>query len=230
MKFLIVANFKSHKNSQEVKTWLESVIPAYLPFQDKVSLIVAPSYPYLSQASSIIRSTGTQISLASQDVSPFPEGSYTGAVNAGQLVDLQITHAIIGHSERRRYFHETNQEVANKAKLLSEKNITPLICLSKDIISPQFAALDEATLDRALYCFEPPDGLGGNTTADPSEINEVINLIKPHTTKEVLYGGSVTPQNITSLLSLSISGVLVSTAALQPDSIISIISQVAHAR
>lgn len=216
MTFLVVANFKSNKTLSEVETWLDSVPPS-------PNIIVAPSFPYLSLFS--------KYTLAGQDVSPFPPGSYTGAVTSVQLADLGVSYCLIGHSERRTYFHESSQDVANKAKELLDVKITPIICLREEDLLPQSAALDEESVAQCLFCYEPPGDIGGTMTAPLSDIKRVTDRIKEvfHTTR-AMYGGSVNGENILSILSLGLSGVIVSKACLSPASFNQIITQVVHAK
>lgn len=230
MQFLILANFKSHKTTAEVRDWMEVVAPVAEQVKSKVQVLVAPAFVHLPTLTGLLENWNTGILLSSQDVSPFPPGAYTGAVNAPQLKDLGVTHCLIGHSERRHYFHETSNEVANKAKELISAGLTPVICLAQDDVVPQFAALDDNLQDKCLFCFEPPADIGGTIAAPSDLIQATVKLIRSYTSSPVLYGGSVTDANITSLLPLAIDGVLVATACLNPVQFNSILTQADHAR
>ncbi|MFH2019451.1 MAG: triose-phosphate isomerase family protein [bacterium] len=215
--FLIVATFKSNKTQSEVASWLKEVSPAARSSQAQI--VVAPSFPYLSLVSS-------PFSLCAQDVSPFPPGSYTGAVSAGQLKDLSVKYCLIGHSERRRYFHETSVEIASKAENLLEAGITPILCLADEDITPQLAALSDSLKSKIIYCFEPPADIGGTETAPLDNIKSVLthltSLLGPST--RLMYGGSVNADNLASLLSLPLTGVLVSTASLKTSDFLATIN------
>lgn len=230
MNFIVLANFKSHKNSSEVESWLKTVSPVATVAIDKVTVLVAPSTIHLAQSSSHISSNKYSLALCAQDVSPFPAGAYTGAVNAAQLKEYGIKYALIGHTERRRYFHETAVDVANKARELLSVGITPAICVSREEIEPQFAALDDGIQDDCIYCFEPPADIGGTVAAPSDVIEDTLAMIRRYTSAPVLYGGSVTPDNIATLLKTSIDGVLVATASLDPSHLNQIINTVSHAR
>jgi len=230
MNFIVLANFKSHKTSAEVESWLKTVNPVIAESKDKVTLLVAPSTIHLAQTAYHIGHNQYPINLCSQDVSPFPPGSYTGTVNATQLKEYGIKYGLVGHTERRRYFHETMTDVANKAKELLSAGITPAICLSREDIEPQFAALDDGIQNDCIYCFEPPADIGGTVAAPADVIEDTLTMIRRYTSAPVLYGGSVTPDNIDSLLTTSIDGVLVATASLDPNSLNEILIRVGHAR
>jgi triosephosphate isomerase len=212
MTFLVIANFKSNKTHSEVKDWIATVKP-------KPNMVVALSFPHLS----LFPST---FSLAGQDVSPFPMGSYTGAVSAKQLEDLGVKYCIVGHSERRRYFHETSVDVAAKVRELVGSGITPILCLEEKDITTQFAALDDEYFSKCIYCFEPSVDIGGTTTASPEAIGAIKQKVEQFVPGVAfMYGGSVNADNIETLLPLGLSGVLVSTACLDPVSFNSILAK-----
>lgn len=205
MTFLVVANFKSHQTQSDLKKWLDLVNP--FP-----NVLIAPAFPHLPLAVSRMPNA-----VCAQDVSPFPPGSYTGAVNAVQLKDLAVTHCLVGHSERRHYFHESSLIVANKARELVSVGITPIICLRAEDIMTDHAALDDAAISHSYFCYEPPADIGGTITAPVEDIQKVTTQIKQvFGTTRVMYGGSVNSTNIQTLLPLGLSGVLVATASLDP--------------
>lgn len=228
VKFICIANFKSNKTSAQVKEWVEEVCPHIKSLSQDLVVGVAPSHPHLSIISELLTSRfADTLEIAAQDVSPFPEGSYTGAVNAAQLKDLSVTHCLIGHSERRQYFHESPMEIANKASELVKCGINPVLCLREDDIFPQLAALPEDLKDKLIYCFEPPGEIGGTEIADVKEIKRVVETIKSSFDQpvKVMYGGSVNAGNIKSLISnVKIDGVLAATASLEPSNFLALIS------
>lgn len=197
-------------------SWIDAVPPS-------PNFAVAPSFPYLSLFS--------KYTLVGQDVSPFPPGSYTGAVSARQLADLGAKYCLVGHSERRRYFHETHADVAAKVKELVESEITPIVCLSEPDLAPQKAVLDDELTPSCLFCYEPPGDIGGTTTAPLDNIKMVTDQIKAlYETTRVMYGGSVNDGNIESILSLDLVGTIAATASLNPDNFIRLINKISDVR
>jgi len=184
MSFLVVATFKSNKTAEDVKSWISAVTPT-------PNMVVAPSFPHLH----LFEDLG--FNLCGQDVSPFPPGSYTGAVNAVQLRELVAS------------------------------GITPILCMEEKDIVPQFAALDEEYYMKCIYCFEPAGDIGGTVTATSDEIEAVKNIIYKFVPgSRFMYGGSVTKDNCAALLELKLSGFLVATASLDPSSYLAIVEGV----
>lgn len=223
MSLIIIANFKSHKNKDEVNEWV-SKIDAH-PTSKLLKILLAPSY------SSFPSIKSANINLCGQDVSPFPPGAYTGAVNSSQLKELQVKYCIIGHSERRRYFHESDQEIANKAELLLDEGITPIICLDSSYINSQISALSDAARSQSLFAYEPAEDIGGTEAAPNDQIQSTFTQIQKllNTQTPLIYGGSVNPDNVNELLKLTnLQGFIISTSSLDPSTFIELLTTASH--
>lgn len=220
MTFIVIANFKSNKTQSEVKEWLSIVTPT-------PNMVVAPSFVHLPLFTGLLEKGETGILLSAQDVSPFPPGAYTGGVNAKQLKDLGVSYAIVGHAERRRYYHESAIDVAGKVRELVSSGLTPVVCMEQDDIGPQFAALDDEYYSKCLYCFEPSQDIGGTQSAPGDLISGVKTQIEQYVgSGRFMYGGSVNEHNISTLLPLDLAGVIVSTACLDAHQFNSILARV----
>lgn len=212
MKHLI-ANWKSNKNASAAKSWVAAISQVEIPRETAVT--VAPSFQLLSAVAEA--TNNSQIKLAAQDVSSYPMGSYTGAVNAQQLAVLGVGQAIVGHSERRRYFHETHQDVAAKIAQLTANNIAPILCLDEDYIEEQADALDTTNIKDLFIAYEPLAAIGTGNNAPADQVKRVIAQIKDtFGDVPVIYGGSVDERSIREYLLIS-DGVLVGSASLEAE-------------
>lgn len=213
----ILANWKSHKTLAEAKTWLKEFSLLYRPTPE-LRVIIAPPTIHLAPLWQLIQAAGPHhISLAIQDLSPFPLGSYTGATAAAMVQDL-VEFAILGHSERRRYFNETNQDIANKVNEAETANIRPIICVDEPYARTQLAALEETDLNRLLIGYGPVEAIGIDNPQSPEMVSKTIadiQTLAPHA--PILYGGSINSANAADYLKLGgLAGLMVGTASLDP--------------
>jgi len=218
MKYLI-ANWKSHKNIEEIEAWF-SIFK--LDSQPNKEVIICPSFSSLSQVST--KNNGDKFKLGVQDISPFPAGAYTGAVSALNLKGFGVKYAIVGHSERRRYFHETHQEVANKVALCLENKITPIVCVDDEYITAQAAAIEKIHLKKCIVAYEELGAIGTGHNQPLEHVLKINQVIKANFSDvPVIYGGSVNPTNAKMYLD-NTDGVLVGTASLDPQDFMAIIA------
>jgi triosephosphate isomerase len=223
---LIVANWKSNKTQTEASNWFTVVGPKAASATAKI--VVCPPYPFLPVLNYLITSQKFNITLGVQDVSPFPSGSYTGAVSVRNLEGQGVKYAIVGHSERRKYFGETNQTVANKVSLLLEEEIMPIVCVEESGIVAQAAALEGGERKKVVVAFEPSGHIG---TGDPDSLADVLRvagLIRASFADDtqVLYGGSVDEKNCREFLSSDkINGALVGTASLDANEFLKLFTE-----
>lgn len=210
MKY-IIANWKSHKNLEQVKDWFDHF--NFTKSDDK-EVIIAPPFVSLFLAKEF-RPSG--VTLATQDISSFPAGAYTGAVSALNLEGLGVKYAIVGHSERRRYFHESHIDVANKVAQCLDNNITPIVCVDDEYITDQAHAIEEQYLTKCMVAYEDLSAIGTGHNMPLESVLKAQELIKSaFGDVRVIYGGSVTPENAKDYLD-NTDGVLVGGASLDAE-------------
>lgn len=216
-KRYIVANWKSSKTIKEAEQYLAAFLKEYRPLPN-VQVIIAPSFICLAPMKRFLQDNGaTHIALAAQDLSPFPMGAYTGAVSAAMVCDL-VDYAFIGHSERRRYFHETDQEIANKATEAVSAGITPILCLDLPYVAKQIAALNDSDAEKVIIGYGPVEAIGIDIPQSLTKVTEAIQEIRTRLpNRPVLYGGSVNAANAANYMKIEgISGVMAASASLDP--------------
>jgi triosephosphate isomerase len=202
-----------------------------------VSLVVCPPAPYLATLSAIGR--GTRVGVGAQTVSAFSAGAFTGEICVAMLNEIGCNYAIVGHSERRNRFGETDDDVAAKARACVAGGVTPIVCVGEteqercdgrtaDRVSRQLAALIEALpladLAQCVIAYEPVWAIGTGKTASPEQAQEVHTLIRERLdivdpslarVTPILYGGSVKSANAAQLFAMpDIDGGLIGGASL----------------
>lgn len=222
MKKLIVANWKSNKNLSETRKWLEQferetkmqIATKGLHYR----VAVAPAFPFLPLVSDFLQSTHLHkhVGLAVQDISMYPAGAYTGAISAYNLEGFDVHFAIVGHSERRRYFHETSQDIAKKVEQALENGITPIVCVDQGEIAEQANAIEQSLHSKLIVAYEPHEYIGtGNIQAVSEVLSEIKEINAAFGNIPVLYGASVNPETMGELVAhQEIAGFLVGTASL----------------
>ena len=236
MKY-IVANWKSNKNKDEAKAWFSKLDELLLTRQQYsgYTLVVAVPFPFLSLAQEAIERSqsfkqdsdqvAVPVKLAVQDISPFDAGSYTGAVSARQLANFGVSFAVVGHSERRRYFAETSTEVAAKVALCLEENITPIVCVDDPYLEEQ--AMEIAAHDRSkiLVAYEALATIGTGEPLDPDAfLRAKQEILTAFGSVPVLYGGSVESSNVSEYAEHA-DGYLVGGASLDPADFVAILDR-----
>lgn len=222
----IVANWKSNKTISEALDWVSQVGPQ-VPKREDLKVVVCPTFSCLSEVKKAVTVGGFPILVGSQNISPFDVGAYTGEDPAVLLKDL-ISLSIVGHSERRKNFRETDEMIAEKVQQALENNIIPILCVQ-----------DENTpvpKDCKLVAYEPiwaiSTGLtntpGAGRADTPEDANKLAQIIKSKSSQdlEVIYGGSVNPSNVKSFINQpDIAGVLVGNASLDAEEFIKIVKE-----
>ena len=223
-----VANWKSHKTTAEAEQWLTAFLAAHRP-DPNLQVIIAPSFVALAPMQRQLAESGaTHIALAAQDLSPFPSGAYTGAVTATMLKGL-ADYAFVGHSERRRYFHETHQEIANKVAEAVSAGITPILCLDRPYAAAQLAALADTDAEKVLIGYGPVEAIGIDMPQTVQQVSEAVQEIRARLPERpILYGGSVNGENAAGYMRIEgISGVMAGSASLDPEEFARICAAVA---
>ncbi len=211
----IIANWKANKNIEEAEKWVNEF--SALLKNDKellkkiqaksLEIIIAPSFHLLNRVKELIPEN---IFLAAQDLSFYNRGSYTGEVPASTLTGL-VDYAILGHSERRKYFKETNNVVDQKIALALENDIEPILCVrGREDLIPKGVM---------IVAYEPEWAIGTGKNAELKEVLEMKKLLPLNRDSKFLYGGSVDENSIRDYLnSDGIDGFLVGGASNNPES------------
>jgi len=245
-KKLIAANWKMYKNPEQTKQFFKEFLPL-IAGHDRDEIVLCPPYIDLHAATELVK--GSQIGVGAQDVYWKDEGAFTGEISPTMLVAIGCTHVIIGHSERRQYFGETDDTVNMKLKAALEQGLTPIVCvgevleereagLTEDVLRRQciraFNKLSAKKAARLVIAYEPVWAIGTGKTATPQMASDAHVLIRGEAAKtfgeefavalRILYGGSVKPENATALMSEEeIDGALVGGASLDPKSFTAIV-------
>lgn len=230
-KVYIVANWKSYKTESEAEEWFgELKIPRFaeasrgeqdLEFTNK-EIIICPSFTSLPILKSLIINHKSNIKLGAQNISPFDEGTYTGEVSAKQIKDL-ANYVIIGHSERRKNFAETEKVVFEKLTKTLSQQLIPILCVSEIIQLNDVESLMKDS--NMIIAYEPLSAIGSGNPDNPENANDAaLKIKKISTNTPVLYGGSVDSDNVKSFTAMeNINGVLVGNASLDPLKFLEII-------
>ena len=252
MKKIIIGNWKLNLDHLEaIQLFQKLNYSLNTDIDEKISIVVAPSHTSLRSIQTIIDADKLNIFLSSQDVSMFNDGAYTGEVSAHQLDKLNISFCIVGHSERRQHFNETDEIINVKINNLINKEITPIICFGEsndqrtdgnymDFLINQIEnstkGLRKDKVDEIIFAYEPIWAIGTGQNASLQDIVEVISKVKEFISKKsffneekikFIYGGSVSPDNSNEILnSKIIDGALVGGASLDVDKFIKIIESV----
>ena len=176
----------------------------------------------------------TNVKVGAQDVSKFKKGAYTGEVTV-EMLDGLVSHCIVGHSERRKYFGETDDNVIEKVKLLLEFKITPILCVSD--LNQLNSYIDRGkeiieNYDKIVFVYEPPNAISGGDAYrpdNPEDASKNAGLIGEKLGKKVvmLYGGSINSENVVSFFSKpNIDGGLVGQASTYPDEFVRIFDSI----
>ncbi len=217
-KLWIIANWKSNKDIAEALEWVSTVGPK-IERKESLKIVVCPQFDALEEVKKAVQVGNFPLMVGSQDLSPFPPGAYTGEESA-QSLSLFAELAILGHSERRQNFGETDETVAQKTTQAIQNSIIPLVCVQgKDTGVPEGCK---------LVAYEPVFAIGTGNPDTPENAEEVAKALKQKYggDTEVLYGGSVTHENASAFIKQeNISGLLIGKASLDAEEFVRIVQE-----
>ena len=239
---LVCGNWKMNGTEEESAALAASLLPLLAPLGDRLEIAFAPPFTSLRTVGEKIQGSGIQ--LAAQDLHPASHGAFTGEISGRMLTALHVRYVIVGHSERRRLFRETNEEIGRKAAGAAAAGLVPILCVGEDeaerldgrtlgVIEEQLLAgiarLPSTRGDTLVVAYEPVWAIGTGRTATPDQAIEAHRAIRSCLARRagedaaasirILYGGSVTPETATAMLSRpDIDGALVGGASLVAES------------
>jgi triosephosphate isomerase len=237
---LLAANWKMNKTVVEARAFAEAFLPLVADLA-RVEVAIAPPATALHALGEAL--AGSAVALASQNVHPEPSGAFTGEVSTGMIAEVGCRYAIVGHSERRTLFGESDADVAAKAKALLAAGLRPIVCLGETLeqreaertlavceaqLEGSLAGIDARRAGELVLAYEPVWAIGTGRTATPEIAQEVHGYIRSWLAKRfgsagelvrIQYGGSMKPENAAELLAQpDIDGGLVGGASLDPES------------
>ena len=235
----LAANWKMHKTAEDTERFLGEFLPG-VPESGRPEIVVCPAFTSLKTA--VEHCFQSRVRVAAQNMHEADGGAFTGEISAPMLLDLGVQGVILGHSERRQYFNETDDALARKVPAALGAELEPILCVGENEaqrdgdetegvltrqVQADLADVPEARLSEVVIAYEPIWAIGTGRTASPDQAQEAIALIRgligerspeAGAAIRILYGGSVKPDNAAELLSQpDVDGALVGGASLDPD-------------
>ena len=245
-KKLIAANWKMYKTPEQTVAFFQEFLPLVA---DHTRDEIVVCTPYVDLHAAVAATKGSNVFVGAQNMHWEKEGAFTGEISAPMLNALAVTHVILGHSERRQYFNETDDTVNRKLEYALESGLTPIVCvgevleereagLTEDVLRRQcmraFNGISAKKAARMTIAYEPVWAIGTGKTATPQMAADAHAVIRHEAAKafgedfaaalRILYGGSVKPDNASTLMSEEeIDGALVGGASLEPKNFTKIV-------
>lgn len=248
-KKIVAGNWKMHKNAEQTEDLLNELI-AKLPTETNAHVMVAPTFVNL--ASAVDHLEFTNIEVAAQNLHAAEGGAFTGEISADMLKSVGVTNVILGHSERRAMFHETDAVIAAKVDTALRHEMTVLFCFGEELKDRQTGNhfnvvenqlrdglfhIESKNWDKIVLAYEPVWAIGTGETASPDQAQEMHEFIRETVRKSfgndiaenvsILYGGSVKPDNAVEIFSKpDVDGGLIGGAALKADDFVAIVNAI----
>jgi triosephosphate isomerase (TIM) len=246
---ILAANWKMHKTTDETERFLAEFLPR-VPDSAGPEVVICP--PFTSLKTAVEHCFQSRVRVAAQNMHEADEGAFTGEISAPMLLDLGVEGVILGHSERRQHFGETDEALARKVPAALGAGLEPILCVgeneaqrdageTEDVLTRQvqadLAEVPEARLSEVVIAYEPIWAIGTGRTATPEQAQEAIALIRglidarsdtAAAAIRILYGGSVKPDNAAELISQpDVDGALVGGSSLDPADFAAIVEAAA---
>jgi triosephosphate isomerase len=248
-KKIVAGNWKMHKNAAQTSELLSELI-AKVPANTTAQVIVAPTFVNLAAAVNQLK--GTNISVAAQNVHQTESGAFTGEISADMLTGVGVNTVILGHSERRAIFNETDALIADKVNTALKHDMTVIFCFGEELKDRQsnqhfnvvenqlrdgLFQIEAKSWDKVVLAYEPVWAIGTGETASPEQAQEMHEFIRETVLKAfgkeiaenvtILYGGSVKPDNAKEIFSKpDVDGGLIGGAALKADDFVAIVTAI----
>lgn len=235
-----------HKDRRAAADLLAEVVSGLRSSPSRVEVIVAPAFPFLEMAAAMVAEEGVRV--AAQNCHQEPQGAYTGEVSAAMLHSIGVDHCIVGHSERRQYYGESDDVVGRKVAALVAQGITPIYCCGEsleerdreaqfDVVATQLhaalAGQDHQVYGRLVVAYEPVWAIGTGRTATAAQAQEMHAFIRSELVTvageeahdiPILYGGSCKPENAPELFACTdVNGGLIGGASLEASSFLELV-------
>ena len=244
---IIAGNWKMNKTAAEARDLASRLIPLIAGIKGR-DIVLAPPFTALQSVAAVIKGTG--IALSAQNLHWEDKGAFTGEISAEMLLDLGCKYVIIGHSERRQFFGENDETVNKKLRQALNKGLLPIVCVGETLKERETGMANEvierqvtgalkgvtaAEMQKVTIAYEPVWAIGTGKTATPDQANEIHSFIRKKGEKaygkeiagalRIQYGGSVTPENVSTLMAMpDIDGALVGGASLKPESFAALVN------
>jgi triosephosphate isomerase len=248
-KKIVAGNWKMHKNAEQTEDLLNELI-AQIPTESDAQIIVAPTFVNLSSA--VDHLEFTPINVAAQNMHQAESGAYTGEISADMLKSIGVNTVILGHSERRAIFHETDALIASKIDTALTHDMTVIFCFGEELKNRQSAThfnivenqlrdglfhIEAKDWEKIVLAYEPVWAIGTGETASPEQAQEMHEFIRETVRKafgsdiaedvSILYGGSVKPDNAKEIFSKpDVDGGLIGGAALNAKDFVAIVNAI----